>query len=96
VFIPQGCDLRQPGEQLTAQRCQWNWPTGRFQAQGGVELRRKSYQQITRASLVNGSIGKDGTAVFSSPGSRVNSQFTLPPQQKTRHLSHRSKPAVQF
>ena len=96
VFIPQGCDLRQPGEQLTAQRCEWNWPTGRFQAQGGVELRRKSYQQITRASLVNGSIGKDRTAVFSSPGSRVNSQFTLPPQQKTRQISHQSKPAVQF
>ncbi|MEY3963736.1 MAG: export transporter periplasmic protein LptC, partial [Cyanobacteriota bacterium] len=63
VFIPVGCNLRQPGEELTAQRCQWNWPTGRFQAQGDVVLRRQAYKQITRSSELRGSIGKDGTAV---------------------------------
>ena len=96
VFITQGCNLRQPGEQLSAQRCQWNWPTGRFQAQGDVVLRRATYKQITRSSELRGSIGKDGTAVFSSPGAKVNSQFTLPPQQQGATPKPRSTPAVQF
>jgi len=96
VFIPQGCALRQPGEQLNAERCQWNWPTGRFEAQGNVELRRKSNKQITRASQLRGTIGNDGTAVFTSPGSRVNSQFTLPPKQKGQPKPARSTPAVRF
>jgi LPS export ABC transporter protein LptC len=96
VLIPQGCDLSQPGEQLTAQRCSWNWPAGRFQAQGTVELRRKAYQQVTRSSQLNGTIGQDGTAVFTSPGSRVNTQVTLPPPQKRRSRPAPAKPAVQF
>ena len=96
VFIPAGCNLRQPSEQLTAQRCQWNWPTGRFQAQGDVVLRRQAYKQITRSSELRGSIGKDGTAVFSSPGAKVNSQFTLPPAQKGAKQQGRSAPAVRF
>lgn len=96
VFIPEGCNLRQPGEQLTALRCQWNWPSGRFQAEGDVELRRATYQQVTRSAQLRGTIGKDGTAVFSSPGAKVNSQFTLPPQQKGGKQKSRSTPAVQF
>ena len=96
VFIPAGCDLRQPGEELTAQRCQWNWPTGRFQAEGDVVLRRNTYKQITRSSQLRGSIGKDGAAVFSSPGAKVNSQFTLPPAQKGSKQPARSAPAVRF
>ncbi len=96
VFIPQACDLRQPGEQLTAQLCQWHWTSGRFLAEGAVELRRSTYRQITRSSLLTGSIGNDGTALFSSPGSKVKSQFTLPPQQKSRQRPQPAKPAVQF
>ena len=96
VFIPQGCNLSQPGEQLTAHRCQWNWPSGRFQAEGDVELRRATNQQITRSAQLRGTIGKDGTAVFSSPGAKVNSQFTLPSQQKGSKPKTRSTPAVQF
>ena len=96
VFIPAGCHLRQPGEQLTAQRCQWNWPSGRFQAEGDVVLRRSTNQQITRSSQLRGTIGKDGTAVFSSPGARVNSQFTLPPSQTRAKQPARSAPAVRF
>ena len=96
VFIPEGCNLRQPGEQLTARRCQWNWPSGRFQAEGDVELRRATYQQVTRSAQLRGTIGKDGTAVFSSPGATVNSQFTLPPQQKGGKQKSRSTPAVQL
>ena len=96
VFIPAGCQLRQPEQQLTAERCQWNWPTGRFQAQGDVVLRRNTYKQITRSSEMRGTIGKDGTAVFSSPGAKVNSQFTLPPAQKGTKQQGRSAPAVRF
>lgn len=96
VFIPEACDLRQPGEQLTARVCQWHWPSGRFQAEGAVELRRSTYRQITRSSLLTGSIGKDGTAVFTSPGARVRSQVTLPPQQKNRQRPLPTRPAVQF
>ena len=95
VFVPEGCQLRQPGEQLTARSCQWNWTSGRFEAEGDVELRRDTYKQITRSSQLQGTIGKDGTAVFRSPGARVNSQFTLPPQQKGQSPK-RSTPPVRF
>jgi LPS export ABC transporter protein LptC len=78
VLVPSGCELQQPGEQLRAQRCLWHWPSGRVLADGGVELRRQTYQQITRASVLHGRIGSDGLAVFTAPGSRVTSQFTLP------------------
>lgn len=81
LTVTGACELQQPGEQLTAQRCLWRWPTGQFQALGNVVLRRSSYKQITRSSRLDGRIGKEGTAVFSSPGARVNSQFTLPPRQ---------------
>ena len=90
------CALRQPGEQLNAQRCQWNWPTGRFLAEGNVVLRRSTNQQLTRASQLRGTIGNDGTAVFTAPGGRVNSQFTLPQQQKGQAKPARSTPAVRF
>lgn len=95
VALEGGCLIQQPGERLSAQQCLWNWPTGGFQAQGGVELRRASYSQITRAGLLRGRIGADGTAVFSAPGSRVNSRFTIPPQQRGGQGQRRSAP-VQF
>ena len=79
VLVPRDCRLQQPGEQLRAQRCLWQWPTGRFRADGGVELRRQAYRQITRATLLNGTIGSNGVAVFSAPGARVHSQVMLPP-----------------
>jgi LPS export ABC transporter protein LptC len=96
VFIPEACQLRQPGEELSAHRCQWNWPSGAFEAQGDVQLRRASYKQITRSSQLTGSIGNDGHALFRSPGSKVKSQFTLPPQQKGQAKPPRSTPPVQF
>jgi LPS export ABC transporter protein LptC len=82
VLIPNNCLLVQPGEELTAQRCLWNWPSGRFEARDQVVLRRQTYKQITRAQRLDGQIGNDGVAVFSSPGSRVNSRFTLPKSQQ--------------
>lgn len=94
VAIDQGCLISQPGEQLQARSCLWNWPTGRFLARGAVELRRSAYSQITRATLLQGLIGKDGTAVFSAPGSRVNSRFTLPPQQRGANRPRPTAPVV--
>lgn len=78
VLVPSGCRLQQPAEQLLAQRCLWHWPSGRVLADGGVELRRQAYRQITRARVLNGNIGVNGLAVFTAPGSRVSSQLTLP------------------
>ena len=82
VLIPSGCVIQQPGEELTAQRCLWNWPSGRFEARDRVVLRRQTYKQITRADRLDGKIGNDGVAIFSSPGARVNSRFTLPKSQQ--------------
>ena len=96
VLVPSACALNQPGEQLTADRCLWNWTSGRFDAEGSVLLRRQAYKQITRATRLQGQIGKDGTAVFTSPGSRVNSQFTLPPKGPQRPSKKPAAPPVTF
>lgn len=82
VLIPAGCVIEQPGEQLSARACLWNWPSGRFEAREQVVLRRQTYKQITRADRLDGKIGNDGVAIFSSPGARVNSRFTLPKSQQ--------------
>ena len=79
VSIPQACELLQPGEQLQAQQCLWHWPNGQIWAHGAVVLQRQANRQITRADQLQGQIGKNGLAVFSSPGARVQSQLTLPP-----------------
>ena len=94
VAIPSGCELRQPGEELRAQRCLWHWPDGRFAAAGDVVVRRSAYQQLTRASRLQGRIGGDGTAIFTAPGSRVNSRFTLPKQAQQGPKPRRAAPVV--
>ena len=96
VLVPSGCRLDQPGEQLSAGRCLWHWSSERFEASGGVELRRSAYQQITRSSQLSGRLGKDGSAVFTSPGARVNSQFTLPPKGPQRPTAQKPKSPVVF
>jgi hypothetical protein len=95
VVIPQACALQQPDQRLRAQSCLWHWPNGRFEAKGNVELQRKAYKQITRAALLQGRLGEEGVAVFTSPGARVQSLFTLPPNSQGKG---RRKPAspVQF
>jgi len=82
AVITPGCELRQPGETLTASRCQWNWTTQAIEARGGVVLQRQANEQITRARRLDGSMGADGLAVFTSPGSRVNTRVRLPQQSK--------------
>ena len=94
VLVPSACALSQPGEQLSADRCVWNWSSGRFDAEGEVVLRRQAYKQVTRSSRLQGRIGKEGTAVFSSPGARVNSQFHLPPKGQKGPKGKPTKPAA--
>ena len=84
VAIPQACQLDQPGEQLQAHQCLWHWPKGQIRATGAVVVRRRANRQITRADQLQGRIGKNGLAVFSSPGSRVHSELTLPPPGGTQ------------
>ncbi len=96
VKVSRGCELQQPGERLTATRCLWNWSTGRFEAVHQVVLKRDTYKQVTRAKRLEGKIGDDGTAVFSSPGDRVNSRFTLPPKGQGGGETKRSQAPIAF
>lgn len=96
VLVPEGCRLDQPASQLSAARCLWHWPSGRFAAEGDVVLRRTAYQQITRASRLNGRIGASGQAEFFSPGGRVHSRITLPPQPPRKQAATGAGPRVVF
>jgi LPS export ABC transporter protein LptC len=96
VLVPQACALQQPGESLTAERCLWHWTTGRFDATGSVVLRRQAYKQITRANSLQGQIGNDGTAIFTSPGARVFSAFTLPKGQQPSGQRRTAAPPIAF
>ncbi|UPM50508.1 LPS export ABC transporter periplasmic protein LptC [Synechococcus sp. A10-1-5-1] len=96
VKVSRSCELKQPGERLTATRCLWNWPSGRFEALDQVVLERDTYKQVTRAKRLEGKIGDDGTAVFSSPGARVNSRFTLPPKGQGGEGKKRAPAPIAF
>lgn len=77
VKVNRGCRLHQPGEQLTAERCLWNWSNDEVRAEGNVLLRRSANDQTTRAQTLDGKVGKKGTVVFSAPGDKVRSQLSL-------------------
>lgn len=96
VLVTRGCRLRQPGEQLSAERCLWHWDSERFSATGAVVLRRTAYRQITRSSQLSGRIGREGSVVFASPGARVNSQFSLQAQDPPGSQEPRRRAPVQF
>lgn len=96
LLIPQGCVFSQPGDQLTAQTCSWNWTTNRVQAVGGVELRRQANGQITRARQLDGRATSDGNVVFSQPGGSVTTQFRIPPRQQSRGQVKGSRPPIQL
>jgi LPS export ABC transporter protein LptC len=76
--IPRDCALQQPGESLRARRCQWNWKTQAIEADGDVLLHRKANDQTTRSEKLRGRLGRKGLAVFTTPGSRVHTQLTVP------------------
>lgn len=89
--IPSACRIEQPEASLTAQECRWNWHNGRFAARGAVELRRRKPEQITRSTSLEGRIGRDGEALFSSPGARVHSTLRIPAPQPQ---APRQRPAI--
>jgi len=78
VLVREGCDLRQPGDSLTASQCFWNWRTGAVAASGGVNLRRQANGLSTRAARLEGVIGRNGRVAFQTPGGRVTTQLQLP------------------
>lgn len=75
--IGSDCQLTQPGDQLTAQRCSWNWDSGAVLAEGDVVLKRDKLKQVTRARRLDGVTGDDGRISFSAPGQQVTTQLQL-------------------
>jgi LPS export ABC transporter protein LptC len=77
AVVTNRCKLEQPTDSLTANRCQWNWQSDQVKALGNVVLKRQANNQITKADRIDGRLGNQGLVVFTSPGSRVNTQMTL-------------------
>ena len=77
VIIPVECRVSQPGEQLRAKRCSWNWSTDVVIADGDVKLQRDALDQVTTAARLEGRIGDDGVLRFGAPGQRVRSEIRL-------------------
>ena len=75
--IASQCHVEQPGDQLNADRCQWNWRSGVVSAEGSVLLQRAANRQTSRATLLQGNLGERGSFAISAPGGRVISQFQV-------------------
>jgi hypothetical protein len=74
------CRLRSPSEQLTAQRCQWNWRTGDRQGfTGQVVLQRRCYGfRIAGPNNCRAASVMTALPIFSTPGGQVQTQLRLP------------------
>lgn len=77
AVVRSHCLLKQPSDSLQADQCQWNWSTNQVKARGQVVLKRQANSQITKAERIDGRLGSNGLVVFTSPGSRVNTQLQL-------------------
>jgi LPS export ABC transporter protein LptC len=75
--IANQCHVEQPGDQLNADRCQWNWRSGAVSAEGSVVLQRAANRQTSRATFLQGTLGEGGSFAISAPGGRVISQFQV-------------------
>jgi LPS export ABC transporter protein LptC len=93
--MPRGCDLSQPGDRLTANRCNWNWKTNQVQAAGAVTLRRQAQGLVTRAESLDGRVADDGMVVFTRPGGSVTSTVRVPERREERGRPKR-KPPIQL
>jgi hypothetical protein len=93
--MPRGCDLAQPGDRLTADRCSWNWKTNQVQASGAVTLRREAQGLVTRAESLNGRVADDGMIVFSRPGGAVTSTVRGP-ERREEPARPKRKPPIQL
>ena len=78
--IRRNCQLRQDGDQITAQRCVWNWKTQGISAEGEVLYRRLANDQLTRAERMEGKLGSTGGVKATTPNGRVFSQLRVPRQ----------------
>ncbi|QNI88329.1 LPS export ABC transporter periplasmic protein LptC [Synechococcus sp. ROS8604] len=97
VVIPEGCRIQQPGEQLQARQCRWNWETDEVLATGGVRVERESNNQITEAETLSGSVGDEGSFTFTAPGNKVRSQVTIEEETNDRDPNTKtSQPPVLF
>lgn len=97
VVIPEGCRIQQPGEQLQARQCRWNWETDEVLATGGVRVERESNNQITEAETLSGSVGDEGSLTFTAPGNKVRSQVTIEEETNDRDPNTQpSQPPVLF
>jgi lipopolysaccharide assembly outer membrane protein LptD (OstA) len=97
VIIPEGCRIQQPGEQLQARQCRWNWETDEVLATGGVRVERESNNQITEAETLSGSVGDEGSLTFTAPGNKVRSQVTIEEEINDRDTNTKtSQPPVLF
>ena len=77
VNVNGDCEITQPGERLKADRCRWNWSSESILAEGNVRLKRDENDQVTRATRLEGTVGKEGRIAFTAPGSRVQSQIKI-------------------
>lgn len=77
ALITDQCRIRQPGVQLQAGRCRWNWVSRRIWADDGVVLQRAAGGQITRSQALSGRLGSGGQVMVFTPGGRVQSQIQL-------------------
>ena len=75
--IANQCHVEQPGDQLDASNCIWNWGTGAVSAEGSVVLQRAANRQTSRGSVLEGNLGEGGSFSLSAPGSRVISRFQV-------------------
>jgi len=83
VRVEGPCRLSRPGERLRANRCLWNWQTGRLQASGAVELQRAAQKQRSQAGELEATLGPQGTVLLANPsGGRVVSQFQVPSRRR--------------
>jgi len=75
--IANQCHVEQPGDQLDASTCIWNWGTGAVSAEGSVVLQRAANRQTSRGTVLEGNLGEGGSFSLSAPGSRVISRFQV-------------------
>ncbi|MGA1304780.1 MAG: LPS export ABC transporter periplasmic protein LptC [Cyanobium sp.] len=92
--IGRNCQLQQDGDQLTAQRCYWNWKTQGISAQGQVLYRRLAKNQFTRAERMDGQLGPGGGVTATTPNGRVFSQWRVP-RQAAAPKPERPRPKAQ-
>lgn len=91
ALIPSDCRIRQPGMNLKAHQCRWNWITSEVWAQGGVTLQRSASGQVTRSEALTGRLGPQGGLMVFTPGGRVQSEVRL---QGTGPRTPRRPPAI--